>query len=133
MYFTLIDTQQNNLNISLLAGDIEMEGNTKSPYLQGTRTSDRKMLTGTIISGNQTTTTIKDDNTLNLLEDFVSHLTIYVPAKTKFNTIYIKNGRGSSTINTQDLHWNKLIINGGINKLNLQIPDADANAQVEIQ
>ncbi|MEI7558920.1 MAG: hypothetical protein WCJ45_09445 [bacterium] len=80
-----------NVKIQTLVGDMDIEGNRKSPYLQGTRTSDRDMISSKTISGNQQTTVIQDNNTLNLLQDFTSHLTLYIPNQTDFQGIYLRN------------------------------------------
>ncbi|MFA7718144.1 MAG: LiaF domain-containing protein, partial [Candidatus Absconditabacterales bacterium] len=64
---------------------------------------------------------------------FVTHLTLYIPSKTSFGTIYIKNARGKEIISTQDLHRKKLTLHGGINTINLAIANIDSDAEIEIQ
>jgi hypothetical protein len=112
---------------------MEIEGNAKSPYLQGTWTSDREMIAERSQTGNQGTILLKDSDTLNLLQDFVTHLTLYIPSKTDFQAIYIQNARGKENISTQNLHRKKLTLHGGVNTINLNIVDVDPNAEIEIQ
>jgi hypothetical protein len=91
------------------------------------------MTTSTFVSGGQQNFLIQEDNTLNLLEEFVSHLTLYVPNKTNFQNIYIRNARGQENINTQDMNRRKITLNGGIDKIVLDINDIAAQSEIEIQ
>ena len=131
--FEMTGGKKENINIKTLVWDLDIQWNTKSPYLQGTRTSDRDMISKTSTSGDQETIFIQDDNTLNLLQDFVSHLTLYVPAKTDFQDIYVRNARGTEHINTQDLSRHKMTFHGGVNRIVLDINDISAKAEIEIQ
>jgi len=131
--FEMTGWKKETINIKTLVGDIDIEWNTKSPYLQGTRTSDRDMISKTSTSGAQETMFIQDDNTLNLLQDFVSHLTLYVPAKTDFQDIYVRNAWGTENINTQDLSRHKMTFHGGVNRIVLDINDISAKTEIEIQ
>ena len=119
--------------IKTLATNIDLEGNTKSPYLQGRRDADRDMTTSTFVSGGQQNFLIQEDNTLNLLEDFVSNLTLYIPTKTDFKNIYIRNARGVENINTQDMNRRQITLNGGINKIVLDINNIADRSTIEIQ
>lgn len=131
--FQMTGAKSQNVKIQTLVGDMDIEGNKKSPYLQGTRTSDRDMITSKTISGNQQTTIIQDNNTLNLLQDFTSHLTLYIPNQTDFQSIYLRNAWWTENINTQDLRRQKMTLHGGINKIVLDINDVSPNATIEIQ
>ena len=91
------------------------------------------MLTSTSSTGNQETLLIQENNTLNLLQDFVSNLTLYAPSKTNFQNIYIRNARGIENINTQDLSRHKMTLHGGINKIVLDINNVPKDAVIEIQ
>ena len=131
--FQITGNKSENITIKNLANNLDLEGNTKSPYLQGTRASDRDMLTSTSTTGNQETLLIQENNTLNLLQDFVSNLTLYAPSKTDFQNIYIRNARGTENINTQDLSRHKMTLHGGINKVVLDINNVPKDAVIEIQ
>jgi hypothetical protein len=91
------------------------------------------MTTSTFVSGGQQNFLIQEDNTLNLLEDFVSHLTLYIPTKTDFKNIYIRNARGVENINTQDMNRRQITLNGGINKIVLDINNIADRSTIEIQ
>jgi hypothetical protein len=91
------------------------------------------MTTSTFVSGGQQNFLIQEDNTLNLLEDFVSHLTLYIPTKTDFKNIYIRNARGIEDINTQDMNRRQITLNGGINKIVLDINNIADRSTIEIQ
>ena len=110
--FEITGNTSENITIRNLANNLDFEGNTKSPYVQGTRASDRDMLTNRSTTGGQETLLIKENNTLNLLQDFVSNLTLYAPTKTDFQNIYIRNARGTENINTQDMNRQKMTLNG---------------------
>lgn len=131
--FEITGNQQKGIIVNTLIGDIEIGGNTKSPYLQGTRTSDREMLTEKTYSGKQETITIQDKNIINLLEDFFTYLSLYVPSTTTFDSIYVKNARGKEYIQAQDLHRQKMTLHGGINKVVVDIDEGFQNAEIEIQ
>jgi hypothetical protein len=91
------------------------------------------MTTSTFVSGSQQNSLIQEDNTLNLLEDFVSNLTLYIPTKTDFKNIYIRNARGVENINTQDMNRRQITLNGGINKIVLDINNIAEKSTIEIQ
>ncbi len=91
--FEITGSKTDTITIKTLATNIELEGNTKSPYVQGTRNADRKITTDNIISGTQHNILIQEDTTLNLLYDLVSNLNLYIPSKTNFQNIYIRNAR----------------------------------------
>lgn len=91
------------------------------------------MVTSKTYTGNEGTITINENNTLNLLQKFVTHLTLYVPSQTAFDTIYVKSAVGEIHIATQDLHRKKLLIHGGINKINVDIQDVDSGSTIEMQ
>ncbi|MCX6823005.1 MAG: LiaF-related protein [candidate division SR1 bacterium] len=131
--FEITGNRSENISIKNLANNLDLEGNTKSPYLQGTRTSDRDMLTSRSTTGGQETLLIQENNTLNLLQDFVSQLTLFTPSKTDFQNIYIRNARGTENINTQDLNRHKMTLHGGINKIVLDINNVPKDAVIEIQ
>ena len=131
--YEITGTKNENLTISTLVGNMDIEGNTKSPYLQGTRTSDRDMITSKTQTGDQETILIQDHNTLDLLENFISKLTLFVPSTSNFWNIYIKNARGKEDIETSDMHRKKLTLHGGINTIHVQIDDMDKLGELEIQ
>lgn len=131
--FQITGSKAEYATIKTLATNVDLEGNTKSPYLQGIRTADRDMTTSTFVSGGQQNSLIQEDNTLNLLENFVSDLTLYIPTKIDFQNIYIRNARGSENINTQNMNRHKITLNGGINKIVLDINDIAAKSEIEIQ
>lgn len=134
LVFEMTDKNTKNISIQTMIGKIDLEGNTKSPHLQGTRISDREMITEKASSGNVETISIVDNNTLNLLEDFFTNLTLYVPSSKTFDTIYIKNALGNAYIKTENLNRDHMMIHGGINKVTIDITDdIPANATIEIQ
>jgi hypothetical protein len=91
------------------------------------------MITQRIYTGNQETILIKDDNTLNILQKFITQMTLYVPSKTSFASIYVKNALGNETISTQDLHWKKLTLHGGINTIHVNVMNIDKDSEINIQ
>ena len=131
--FEITGNTAENITIKNLANNLDFEGNTKSPYLQGTRASDRDMLTSRSTTDGHETLLIKENNTLNLLQDFVSNLTLYAPSKTNFQNIYIRNARGTENINTQNLNRHKMTLHGGMNKIVLDINNVPKDALIEIQ
>ena len=109
-----------------------MEGNTKSPYVQGVWKSDRKLLTQILGSGKNTMVKVQEDTTIDLLQDLMSTLTLYAPAGTALRDVWIKNGIGTTQINTENTHRKTLNLQGGINKVALNISDIDPNTKITI-
>jgi hypothetical protein len=131
--YTITGNKNEQLITSTLIGDIHIEGNTKSPYIQGIRESDRPLHQEKTFSGSNETLTLKEDNTINILEQYVSKLTIFAPSAQQFNHIYLKNAIGEESVDTSHLNREKITFHGGINKISLNITDCPTSGLVQIE
>lgn len=91
------------------------------------------MMTSTSVTSGQQIFLIQENNTLDLLEKLVSHLTLYIPSTKDFQSIYIRNARGTENINTQDMDRQKMTFHGGINKIVIDINRIPNQSEIEIQ
>ena len=121
-------TKKEILETSTLIGNIDVEGNTKSPYIQGIRESDRPLLQNKTLSGDKEILSLWEDNTINVLEQYVSNLTIFGPKEQHFTQIYLKNGFGEESIDTTNLNRDTLTLHGAINKIMVKVTDTPSNS-----
>lgn len=131
--YTITGNKNEQLITSTLIGEIHVEGNTKSPYIQGIWESDRPLNQEKTFSGTNETLTLKEDNTINILEQYVSKLTIFAPSAQHFNHIYLKNAIGEESVDTSHLNREKITFHGWINKISLNITDCPNSGLVQIE
>jgi len=133
LQYTITGTKNEQLITSTLIGNISIEGNTKSPNIQGIWESDRPLHQEKILSGVNEILTLKEDNTINVLEQYVSKLTLFAPSSKSFTHIYLKNAFGEESVDTTHLNREKITFHGWINKISLNITDCPTSGFVQIE
>ncbi len=131
--YTITGNKTQELITSTLIGEIHIEGNTKSPHIQGIRESDRPLHQEKTFSGTNEILTLKEDNTLNILEQYVSKLTLFAPSTKEFTHIYLKNALGEESVDTSHLNREKITFHGWINKILINITDCPTSGLVQIE
>ena len=110
--YTITGDKNEQLITSTLIGEIHVEGNTKSPYIQGIWESDRPLNQDKALSGTDEILSLTEDNTINLLEQYVSKLTLFAPSAKRFTHIYLKNAIGEESVDTTNLNREKITFHG---------------------
>ena len=131
--YTITGDKNEQLITSTLIGEIHVEGNTKSPYIQGIWESDRPLNQDKALSGTDEILSLTEDNTINLLEQYVSKLTLFAPSAKRFTHIYLKNAIGEESVDTTNLNREKITFHGWINKVALNVTDCPISGLVQVE